>query len=339
MKKVLKYTATFLIISMLTFSVYAADINLYVNNSKLDLDNPPVLVDGNTLVPVRTIFETLGAIVEWNQDAQTVTGKTADKTVKLVIDNTTATVNDVPVELAAPAAIINNSTYVPARFVAESLGADVEWDNNTKSVLVNSNYPYGKYKVTRVVDGDTFQVDFNGTKEKVRLIGVDTPESVHPDVSKNVAEGKIASEYAKRKLGNKEVGLEFDVQERDVYGRLLAYVWLDGEMYNKHLLTTGYAKVATYPPNVRYVDDFTALQKTARENNVGLWGEAEITEPAEESNTTPNEANYIGNASSLKFHYPYCEAVGKMSDSNKVSLGSRDEAINQGYTPCKICNP
>ncbi len=78
---------------------------------------------------------------------------------------------------------------VPARFVAESLGAEVGWDNNTKSVLVNSDYPYGKYKVIRVVDGDTIIVDYNGKEERVRLIGIDTPESVHPDATRNVEEG------------------------------------------------------------------------------------------------------------------------------------------------------
>ena len=64
-----------------------------------------------------------------------------------------------------------------------------------------------------------------------------------------------------------------DVQERDKYGRILAYVYLDGEMYNKHLLEIGYAKVATYPPNVKYVEEFKEIQKQARENKVGLWQE------------------------------------------------------------------
>ncbi len=130
-----------------------------------------------------------------------------------------------------------------------------------------------EYKVVRVVDGDTFVVDFNGKDEKVRLIGVDTPESVHADKSKNTKEGVMTSDYTKSKLNGKTVKLEFDVQERDKYGRLLAYVYIDGEMYNKHLLEIGYAKVATYPPNVKYVEDFTELQKEARENKIGLWAE------------------------------------------------------------------
>ncbi len=314
MKKILKFISLILIASMLSINVFAADINLHVNNSKLELVNQPVSVSGNTLVPVRSIFESLGATVEWNNNTKTVTGKTADKTIKLIIDNKTAIVNGSPVELAVPATVINGSTYVPARFVAEILGAEVAWDNNTRSVLINSGYPFGKYKVTRVVDGDTLEVDFNGTSEKVRLIGIDTPESVHPDADRNVEEGKLTFGYTKNYLEGKEIALEFDVQERDKYGRLLAYVWIDGEMYNKHLLNIGYAQVATYPPNVKYVDDFTALQKTAIENNIGLWAETEAAAPAETTKLTVKE-------------------------SNKVYINNKEELINLGYVPCKNCRP
>lgn len=128
-----------------------------------------------------------------------------------------------------------------------------------------------EYEVVRVVDGDTIVVNFNGINEKVRLIGVDTPESVHPNETKNTEKGILISNYTKERLSGKSVELEFDIQERDKYGRLLAYVYVDGYMYNKELLEKGYAKVATYPPNVKYVDDFTKLQEKARKEKVGLW--------------------------------------------------------------------
>lgn len=151
----------------------------------------------------------------------------------------------------------------------------LEADNVT--VVENNAYTdvneLNEYDVVRVVDGDTIVVDFNGKDEKVRLIGVDTPESVHADKSKNTEEGILVSDYTKSKLTGKKVKLEFDVSERDKYGRLLAYVYIDGEMYNKHLLEIGYAKIATYPPNVKYVEDFKEIQKQARENKVGLWAE------------------------------------------------------------------
>ena len=130
----------------------------------------------------------------------------------------------------------------------------------------------GEYEVISVTDGDTFEINYNGTKEKVRLIGVDTPESVHPNSKKNNEYGKQASNYTKNLLERKVVKLEFDVSPRDKYGRLLEYVYLEnGEMLNKKQLKKGYAQVATYPPNVKYVEDFKTIQKEARENKVGFW--------------------------------------------------------------------
>jgi micrococcal nuclease len=130
----------------------------------------------------------------------------------------------------------------------------------------------GPYQVVRIVDGDTIILDINGINERVRLIGIDTPESVHPDPDKNVPYGKAASDFTKSMLENNQVQIELDVQERDQYGRLLAYVYYDGEMFNKILLKEGHAVVATYPPNIKYVDDFTDLQEKARKEGKGLWG-------------------------------------------------------------------
>ncbi len=127
------------------------------------------------------------------------------------------------------------------------------------------------FKVTRVVDGDTIIVANNNRTERVRLIGVNTPETVHPTKDTEPF-GQEAGNFTKSRLAGKEVILEFDVQLRDKYGRLLAYVWLDGEMFNETLVREGYAQVATYPPNVKYAGLFLAAQEEARENNRGLWG-------------------------------------------------------------------
>jgi micrococcal nuclease len=127
-------------------------------------------------------------------------------------------------------------------------------------------------KVVRVVDGDTVVVRYKGREERIRLIGVDTPETVHPNKPVE-AYGEEAKEYTKKKLEEKDIQIEFDVQERDRYGRLLGYIWLDGLLFNDELLKMGYAKVATFPPNVKYVETFKETEKNAREKQVGLWGE------------------------------------------------------------------
>lgn len=139
------------------------------------------------------------------------------------------------------------------------------------SCIAKTDISTNAYKVKRVVDGDTFVINYNGKDEKVRLIGVDTPESVKPN-SPVEHYGKEASNFTKKLINNQYVKLEFDVQQRDKYGRLLAYVYLkDNRMLNKILLEEGYACIMTIPPNVKYADEFLKLQKTARENKKGLW--------------------------------------------------------------------
>jgi len=129
----------------------------------------------------------------------------------------------------------------------------------------------GLIKVIRIVDGDTIVVNIDSKDEKVRLIGVDTPETVKPDTPVQKY-GKEASAFTKKMLIGKKVKLEFDVQHRDKYARFLAYVYLDdGRMFNKILIEEGYAQVMTVPPNIKYQQDFIRLQRKAKENKKGLW--------------------------------------------------------------------
>lgn len=308
------------LLALLLLTTTAGAVDLYVDTTKVETDTPPTVVDGRTLVPVRAIFESIGATVTWDAATSTATGIRGDVIVSIQIDNTTAYVNGEPRTLDVPAQLINNRTMVPARFISESMGCDVTWHQETETVGVadktkgqhiyvtksGQKYHYngtcnggtyyeatlaeamgrgltpcdkcvllagssptsdamttGNYKTTvlRVVDGDTIVVNYNGAEEKVRLIGVDTPESVHPDNNRNTDAGFAASEFTNVYLTGQDVELEFDVQQRDQYGRLLAYVYLDGEMFNMKLLQTGYANLATYPPNVKYLDQFTEIIK------------------------------------------------------------------------------
>lgn len=128
-----------------------------------------------------------------------------------------------------------------------------------------------KVKVLRVVDGDTFKCMIDGKEQTVRLIGVDTPESVNPNEEKNTVEGKIASEYTKKYLENRDVELEFDIQKTDKYGRVLAYVWNDDTMFNFKLIRDGIAKPMTIAPNVKYSEIIKNLERAAVENNKGFF--------------------------------------------------------------------
>ncbi len=127
-------------------------------------------------------------------------------------------------------------------------------------------------QVVRVIDGNTIQVCcVFGDRVKVRYIGVDTPETHHP--MRGVEPyGMEASEANRKLVDGKTVRLEFDVQEQDRYGRLLAYVYLeDGTFVNAWLVQHGYAAVMTVPPNVKHQELFLKLQREAREAERGLW--------------------------------------------------------------------
>lgn len=129
--------------------------------------------------------------------------------------------------------------------------------------------------VVRVVDGDTVHVRLGDRVEKVRYIGVDTPETHHPTRGEEPG-GRAATAVNGRLVGERPVRLEPDVQLRDRHGRLLAYVWVarpgGGElMVNAELVRLGYAQVMTVPPNVRHAELFRKLAIEAREHRRGLW--------------------------------------------------------------------
>ncbi|HEV8144245.1 MAG TPA: thermonuclease family protein [Methylomirabilota bacterium] len=124
--------------------------------------------------------------------------------------------------------------------------------------------------VVRVVDGDTIHVSVGGRIEKVRYIGINTPELHHPQKGEEPG-GREAADLNRALLGTRHVRLETDVQTRDRYGRLLAYVWVGDTMVNAELVRRGYAQVMTVPPNVRHQALFVKLQRDAREAGRGLW--------------------------------------------------------------------
>ena len=122
--------------------------------------------------------------------------------------------------------------------------------------------------VNRVIDGDTIKLT-NG--ERVRYIGVDTPELHHPKIPVQYF-AKEAKEFNEALVGGKGVRLEFDIEKRDKYGRLLAYVYVGDAFVNARLVEEGYAQIMTIPPNVKYAEEFLKLQQEARRENRGLWG-------------------------------------------------------------------
>jgi len=163
----------------------------------------------------------------------------------------------------------------------EPVNVEYSSDSGVFKVPFGVNYNYSDIYVKRVIDGDTLELE---SGERVRLIGIDTPEihaskKLHKDAARskqNVTTiqklGRRAYEFTKNLVEDKRVSLEFDVEKYDVYKRLLAYVYLkDGTFVNAEIVKQGYASLMTYPPNVKYADLFVKLYQEARENRRGLW--------------------------------------------------------------------
>ena len=128
--------------------------------------------------------------------------------------------------------------------------------------------------VTRVVDGDTISIAIGNQIEKVRYIGINSPEIHHPTKGREPYRD-AAREANARLVDGRWVQLVLDVQARDSFGRLLAYVYVGSRFVNAELVWQGYAEAATYPPNVRYAEYFVGLQRQAREARRGLWADPE----------------------------------------------------------------
>lgn len=177
--------------------------------------------------------------------------------------------------------------------------------------------------VTEVIDGDTIHVGRGWRFTKVRLIGVDTPETVHPEKPVEFF-GPEASEFTKRQLDGKKVRLELEPSNQyDDYGRLLAYVLLlDGTYFNAELIKQGYARVIAPSPFHRY-EEFRSYEREARVKGLGLWAGKDICK------------EIIGNRRSKIYRLPGDAGCGRIKEENRVYFDTEEEAIKAGYRRAK----
>lgn len=114
------------------------EIKVKLDGTQIQFDQQPVLENDRTLVPLRAVFEALGMTVEWEQESQTVTAVNSDTVIRLTVGDTTAYVNGAPVQLETAAKIVADRTLVPVRFIAESAGLQVEWEQASQTVVITS---------------------------------------------------------------------------------------------------------------------------------------------------------------------------------------------------------
>lgn len=173
-------------------------------------------------------------------------------------------------------------------------------------------------KVKEVIDGDTIVLQ---SGEHVRYVGIDTPEREQPFYQE-------AKDLNQKLVEGKEIRIEFDVQKKDKYGRTLAYVYVGETFVNAELIRNGLANLYTIPPNVKHTDYFLKLQSEAKEKKLGIWSEAKKP-----------EKNYLARQGSKRFHRPTCTVILSAPQKDLIIFKTKDQALKQGYSPCKICQP
>ncbi|MCA8913607.1 MAG: thermonuclease family protein [Planctomycetes bacterium] len=130
----------------------------------------------------------------------------------------------------------------------------------------------GHYRVTRVVDGDTLEIEHNGKPERIRLIGIDTDEIGRDRVDPESTGWKASMFVFDLLEPDAQVKLKYDAEREDKYGRTLAYVYLpDGRMLNEVIMKEGWARVMRIPPNTKHAEDFQRLETEARGKSLGRW--------------------------------------------------------------------
>lgn len=143
MKSIKKLLCLILTTQLLVFTAVSAiassDITVKIDGQQVDFDVPPQLINNRAMVPLRAIFEALGASVDWNDDTQTVISKKENTTIVLTIGNPIIYVNGSSVALDSPACVLNDRTLVPVRAISEAFGTNVYWDNEKNSVFITTN--------------------------------------------------------------------------------------------------------------------------------------------------------------------------------------------------------
>lgn len=294
-----------LILALMLLTANASAIDLYVDFGRLEAQTPPTVVDGRTMVPVRAIFEALGAAVDWDAAAKTATGTTAETTVVMQIDSQTAYVNGEAKTLDVPAQLLNGSTMVPARFISEALGCEVTWYQPTQTAAVMYQLNGRQFYAA---DGEGlyhFDAACQGRSYRQAALAEVVGRSLLPCPACIPAD--IAVMHANTPAPEPDPSPAETPAEKE-----------------------------TAAPEAAQAPGSTG-SSGAGGGSVGTGNNFNTYDNASQQDTT---ASYVLNKNSKKFHYPSCRSVKKIAPKNyATSSSARDVLISQGYSPCKICNP
>lgn len=291
----------------------ALAVNLYVDGRELKPDVPPALVSGRTLVPVRVILESLGAAVSWNDATQTAIATKAGTTIAITLNSKTAFVNGQAKTLDVPAMTINGRTMVPARFVAETLNADITWEDDTETVYIATVDCYDGYRCTPDIIYTT-PAEENGFGDVYMYVD-GSVQKVYKEKDYSVCDVKTSKGTIAL------MGLPF-VSELE--GLTV------GKNYRFCYKYLGYSDVLSKPAGL-YIE--LGDTSTINESNV-----TSSTKSAEIVTTSPEEKKPVSTS-----HKIYCTKSGKRYHYDPHCNGgtyyecSLQDALNVGLTPCSKC--
>lgn len=285
MRKTKLFLLVLLVFFLSSHMVWAQTINVVIDQAPVGFtsDSGAPFIDSNsrTLVPFRVVLEKFGCTVEWNKADQIAIARKDGIEVQVPIGKAYIYINGTQKINDTSAQIKDGRTYLPIRAVLEAFGASIAWNPYSHAVIIDSTgnkitilnplvEDLEAAKVKEVIDGDTFVLE-NG--EKVRMIGIDSPEVTGPYTQAEFY-GEEASAYTKSILTGTTVYLDKDTSNVDQYGRLLRFVYLeDGTFINLLLIQKGYAEAGYYPPDLKYLDQFDEAEQQAINSNLGMWSQ------------------------------------------------------------------
>ncbi|MBU8905954.1 stalk domain-containing protein [Desertibacillus haloalkaliphilus] len=289
------------IISLLvpTSGALAQQISVYIDSEQQQYDQPPIIKNGFTLVPLRGIFEALDASVDWNQSQQVVTAKKGQTDISLQIGSSVAFVNGTVVHLQQPAEIVNNRTLVPLRFVSESLGAKVSWNNTTKTVAITTlNAQHGSSNDRDNQTENSQEVTVNGieigdlqssviarfgepersTKSEYGFTWLTYHDNYRDYFQVGVENGRVVALYTNADLIESNTGISLRLPKSavvDHYGQSLTYILKGNTKYQyqstqeRGLYDLG-DSFATVFYDIHNDHKLTAIQLVAKDVELGL---------------------------------------------------------------------
>lgn len=247
-------------------------IHVYLDGKKIEFTPPPAPLEGTIMVPIRQIGEKLEAQVTWDENDQSVVLSKNDIQLILPIGGTQIYRNGETVAIEMPARLENGTAWASIRQISEMFGCQVGWEDKSNTVVV-SCIPKKQVKVTKIIDGQTIAVDFDGQEKTIHALGTSSLED-YTDKNKELIRNTLL-DYARQHLENKNIWVELP-EKQDEYpmpekDTIEAYIYdPSGNMYNAALLDNGFAKNSGYPSNHRWNPLFSELSSKAYNRKIGF---------------------------------------------------------------------